>query len=116
MAAMADAYEINVASHNFSGPLSAVISSHFAAVVPNFHIMELDIDEVPWKPKLLTRPYKVENGAFVPPSRPRLGHGGERRRAARASGQDVIGVVVKARGSITSVVPAKAGTHNHRRR
>jgi hypothetical protein len=29
-----------VASHNFSGPLSAVISAHFASVVPNFRIME----------------------------------------------------------------------------
>ena len=73
MAAMADAYEVNVASHNFSGPLSAVISSHFAAVVPNFRIMELDVDEVPWKPKLLTNPYGIENGAFVPPAGPGWG-------------------------------------------
>jgi galactonate dehydratase len=73
MAAMADAYEVNVASHNFSGPLSAVISSHFASVVPNFRIMELDVDEVPWKPKLLTNPYTIENGEFVPPAGPGWG-------------------------------------------
>jgi L-alanine-DL-glutamate epimerase-like enolase superfamily enzyme len=73
MAALADAYEINVASHNFSGPLSAVISAHFAAAVPNFRIMELDVDEVPWKPKLLTNPYRIENGAFVPPAGPGWG-------------------------------------------
>jgi galactonate dehydratase len=73
MAAMADAYEVNVASHNFSGPLSAVIAAHFAAVVPNFRIMELDVDEVPWKPKLLTRPYAIENGAFVLPAGPGWG-------------------------------------------
>ncbi len=73
MAAMADAYEVNVASHNFSGPLSAVISAHFAAVVPNFRIMELDVDEVPWKPKLLTNPPTIENGAFVPPAGPGWG-------------------------------------------
>lgn len=73
MAAMADAYEVNVASHNFSGPLSAVISAHFAAVVPNFRIMELDVDEVPWKPQFLTEPYAVVDGAFVPPSGPGWG-------------------------------------------
>jgi L-alanine-DL-glutamate epimerase-like enolase superfamily enzyme len=73
MAAMADAYEVNVASHNFSGPLSAVISAHFAAVVPNFRIMELDVDEVPWKQKLLTRPYRVENGEFALPAGPGWG-------------------------------------------
>ena len=73
MAAMADAYEVNVASHNFSGPLSAVISAHFASVVPNFRIMEFDVDEVPWKPKLLTNPATIENGMFVPPAGPGWG-------------------------------------------
>jgi len=73
MAAMADAYEVNVASHNFSGPLSAVISAHFASVVPNFRIMEFNVDEVPWKPKLLTNPATIENGMFVPPAGPGWG-------------------------------------------
>ena len=73
MAAMADAYEVNVASHNFSGPLSAVISAHFAAAIPNFRIMELDVDEVPWKPKLLTRAPVIENGTFVSPGGPGWG-------------------------------------------
>ena len=35
--------------------------------------MELDVDEVPWKPKLLTRPPVIENGAFVPPPGPGWG-------------------------------------------
>jgi L-alanine-DL-glutamate epimerase-like enolase superfamily enzyme len=73
MAAMADAYEVNVASHNFSGPLSAVISAHFASVVPNFRIMELDVDEVPWKPELLTNPPKIDNGMFALPAGPGWG-------------------------------------------
>src|SRR5262249_58801496 len=34
MASMCDAYEVNVASHYFSGPLSAIICAHFAAVIP----------------------------------------------------------------------------------
>jgi L-alanine-DL-glutamate epimerase-like enolase superfamily enzyme len=50
-----------------------VISAHFAAVVPNFRIMELDVDEVPWKPKLLTQPSIIENGMFVVPTGPGWG-------------------------------------------
>jgi L-alanine-DL-glutamate epimerase-like enolase superfamily enzyme len=68
MAAMCDAYEVNVASHYFSGPLSAIICAHFAAVIPNLRISEYDADEVPWKPKLLTHPPIVDNGEFVLPT------------------------------------------------
>ncbi|HEY7666047.1 MAG TPA: mandelate racemase/muconate lactonizing enzyme family protein [Xanthobacteraceae bacterium] len=68
MAAMADAYEVNVASHNFNGPLANIMSAHFCAAIPNFRIMEFDVDEVPWKPKLLTRPYVLENGELLLPT------------------------------------------------
>jgi galactonate dehydratase len=68
MAAMADAYEVNVASHNFNGPLANIMSAHFCAAIPNFRIMEFDVDEVPWKPKLLTRPYVIENGELLLPT------------------------------------------------
>jgi L-alanine-DL-glutamate epimerase-like enolase superfamily enzyme len=30
--------------------------------------MEFDVDEVPWKPKLLTRPYVIENGELMLPT------------------------------------------------
>jgi L-alanine-DL-glutamate epimerase-like enolase superfamily enzyme len=73
MAAMCDAYEVNVASHYFSGPLSAIICAHFAAVIPNLRISEYDVDEVPWKPKLLTHPPVIENGEMVLPTRPGWG-------------------------------------------
>jgi galactonate dehydratase len=68
MAVMADAYEVNVASHNFHGPLANIMSAHFCAAIPNFRIMELDVDEVPWKPKLLTNPYVVEEGELLLPA------------------------------------------------
>jgi L-alanine-DL-glutamate epimerase-like enolase superfamily enzyme len=35
--------------------------------------MELDVDEVPWKPKLLTNPPKIENGMFSLPAGPGWG-------------------------------------------
>jgi len=68
MAVMADAYELNVASHNFNGPLANIMSAHFCAAIPNFRIMEFDADEVPWKAKLLTKPYVIENGEFLLPT------------------------------------------------
>jgi len=73
MAALCDAYEVNAASHYFSGPLSAIICAHFSAVIPNLRISEYDVDEVPWKPKLLTHPPVVENGEFVLPTGPGWG-------------------------------------------
>src|SRR5262245_40778858 len=73
MAAMCDAYEVNVASHYFSGPLSAIICAHYAAVIPNLRISEYDVDEVPWKPKLLTHPPVIDNGEFVVPTGPGWG-------------------------------------------
>jgi galactonate dehydratase len=68
MAAMADAYEVNVASHNFNGPLANIMSAHFCAAIPNFRIMEFDADEVPWKAKLITNPYVIENGEMLLPA------------------------------------------------
>lgn len=73
MASMCDVYETNVASHGFAGPLSSLMSAHFCAVVPNLRIMEIDIDEVPWRPKLLTEPYTIEDGHLVLPKGPGWG-------------------------------------------
>src|SRR5208337_1994600 len=49
IAAMADAYEVNVAPHNFNGHLGSLISAHMCAVVPNLRVMEIDINDVTWK-------------------------------------------------------------------
>ena len=73
MAAMCETHEVNVASHNFNGPLSTLIAAHFCAVIPNFRIFELDVDEVPWRSGLLTKPYKVEDGCLLLPDGPGWG-------------------------------------------
>jgi len=67
MASMCDAYEMNVASHAFAGPLASVMSAHFCSVVPNLRTMELDVDESPWCRGFLTSSYALENGFFVIP-------------------------------------------------
>jgi L-alanine-DL-glutamate epimerase-like enolase superfamily enzyme len=49
------------------------MSAHFAMAIPNFRIMEMDIDEVPWRRQFLTNPYTIENGAIVLPEGPGWG-------------------------------------------
>lgn len=73
IANMAEAYEINVAPHNFTGPLANFMSAHFCAAVPNVRIMEIEVDDVPWKDGLLTAPGRIEDGAFVVPEGPGWG-------------------------------------------
>jgi L-alanine-DL-glutamate epimerase-like enolase superfamily enzyme len=73
IAAMADVYEVNVAPHNFYGHLASVISAHFCAAVPNFRIMETDIDSVPWRDEIVSAPPIIENGDLILPKGPGWG-------------------------------------------
>jgi L-alanine-DL-glutamate epimerase-like enolase superfamily enzyme len=73
IAALADLYEVNVAPHNFYGHLASAISAHFCAAVPNFRIMEIDIDGVPWRDDIVDRAPRFENGDYVLPSGPGWG-------------------------------------------
>ncbi len=73
MAALADAYEVNVAPHNYGGPLTDLMSAHFAATIPNLRIMEIDVDDVPWRMEFVTAPPRIEDGMLVLPDRPGWG-------------------------------------------
>jgi L-alanine-DL-glutamate epimerase-like enolase superfamily enzyme len=73
IAAMADAYEINVAPHNFYGHLATLMNAHFCAVVPNLRIMEIDPDVVPWYDDLVTHPPEIADGHLLLPKRPGWG-------------------------------------------
>ena len=73
IAAMADIYEMNVAPHNFYGHLCTAISAHLCAAVPNFRIMEIDIDSVSWRDEFVTAPPVIENGELVLPTGPGWG-------------------------------------------
>ncbi|NDW07379.1 mandelate racemase/muconate lactonizing enzyme family protein [Jiella pacifica] len=83
IAAAAETYEVNVAPHNFYGHLADHISAHFAAVTPNFRIMEMDIEDVPWKGEFVTDAPVIENGAFVVPDRPGWGTDVDEKAVAR---------------------------------
>ena len=68
IAAMADAYEINVAPHNFNGHIGSLMSAHLCAAIPNFRVMEIDIEDVPWKDDLVTPVPVIENGELLLPT------------------------------------------------
>jgi len=73
IAAMADAYEINVAPHNFYSHLSTMMSANLAALVPNLRIMETDPDVVPWHDDLCTVKPTIKNGQMALPTGPGWG-------------------------------------------
>ena len=68
IASMADAYEVNVAPHNFYGYLATMMSMHLCASVPNVRIMEMDVDEPAWMAELFTVKPRVEDGHMHLPS------------------------------------------------
>ena len=75
IATLADAYEVNVAPHNFYGDLATLMSAHFCAAIPNYRIMEIEVDDVPWKSDLVTVAPVIERGQLVVPTAP--GWGGD---------------------------------------
>ncbi len=95
MAALAAAYEVNVAPHNYYGHLCTMMSAHFAAAVPNLRIMETDIDRLPWDDELVSHVPVYEDGHLLLSDRP--GWGTEPDEAAIAAhppidAQDLLGM------------------------
>lgn len=73
IADLADVHEVNIATHNYYGYLSDLISLHLAAAVPNLHVMETDPEGVPWKAEFYTHLLEVAGGRMVLPERPGWG-------------------------------------------
>jgi len=73
IAAMADAFEVNIAPHNFYGHLCTFMNAHFAAAVPNLRIMETDIDHLAWEDELFTHAPEYRDGHLIIPDRPGWG-------------------------------------------
>ncbi len=80
IASLAETWEVNVAPHVVFGPICMLMSAHFCAAVPNFRIMELDVDDIPWREEFVTRPAQVDRGHLLVPTAP--GWGAEVNEAA----------------------------------
>ncbi len=98
IAAAAEAFEVNVASHNFYGHLCTMMNAHFSAVVPNMRIMEIDIDRIAWDTEIFTHVPEIRDGHLIVPDRP--GWGTEPIEAALAKYPPLPGVGMPKRVSI----------------
>ena len=67
---LAEAYQFNVAPHNYYSHLSTFISASLCAVLPNVRIMETDVDDVPWKDELTTSVPEIVDGHMAIPTAP----------------------------------------------
>jgi L-alanine-DL-glutamate epimerase-like enolase superfamily enzyme len=73
MAALAEAHEVNVAPHNFYGHLATFMNLHWAAVVPNLEIMEVDVDRLPWDADVVSTVPEFVDGHLEVPDTPGWG-------------------------------------------
>jgi L-alanine-DL-glutamate epimerase-like enolase superfamily enzyme len=75
VAAMAETYETNIAPHNHYSYLASFVAAQFCATLPNVRIMEIEIDDVPWKDDLFTTRPTFEAGHMLVPKGPGWGIG-----------------------------------------
>ncbi|MCH7800587.1 MAG: mandelate racemase/muconate lactonizing enzyme family protein, partial [Chloroflexi bacterium] len=72
---LAEVFQLNVAPHNYYSHLSSYMSATLCSVLPNIRIMEIDIDDVPWKDDLITTVPEIIDGYMTVPTTP--GWGGD---------------------------------------
>ncbi len=70
---LANVFQLNVAPHNYYSHLATHMSASLCAVLPNVRIMEIDIDDVPWKDDLATHVPDIVDGYMKIPTRPGWG-------------------------------------------
>lgn len=69
----AEVYEVNVTPHNYNGHLSTLISAQLCASIPNLRLMEVDVDDVPWRDELFTNVPAVRDGVLTVSKQPGWG-------------------------------------------
>ena len=72
IADLAETYEVNCAPHNYYSHLATYISAQWCAAIPNMRILEVDVDDVPWKDELTSAP-EIAGGVLTVPSGPGWG-------------------------------------------
>jgi galactonate dehydratase len=70
---LAEAYQFNVAPHNYYSHLATFIGASLCGVLPNIRIMEIDVDDVPWKDDLTTSNPQIVDGNMTVPTAPGWG-------------------------------------------
>jgi L-alanine-DL-glutamate epimerase-like enolase superfamily enzyme len=67
IADLAETFEVNCAPHNYYSHLATFIGAQWCAAIPNARILEIDVDDVPWREELTTAvPEIVERELRIP--------------------------------------------------
>ncbi|HSC91311.1 MAG TPA: mandelate racemase/muconate lactonizing enzyme family protein [Gaiellaceae bacterium] len=74
VADMAETFEVACAPHNYYSHLATAIAAQWCAAIPNARILELDVDDVPWRDALAGGwAPEVRDGELVVPTGPGWG-------------------------------------------
>ena len=73
IADLAETFEVNCAPHNYYSHLATFISAQWCAAIPNVRILEVDVDDVPWRETLTTAVPEIADGVLTIPAGPGWG-------------------------------------------
>ncbi len=73
IADLAETFEVNCAPHNYYSHLATFISAQWCAAIPNVRILEVDVDDVPWREQLTTAVPELDGGWLKIPAGPGWG-------------------------------------------
>jgi galactonate dehydratase len=73
VAALAEAFDVDVSMHNMSGPVATAASIHVAATLPTGSLLEWCFGNTPWRAELIGGHELVADGYALVPSAPGLG-------------------------------------------
>ena len=73
IADLAETFEVNCAPHNYYSHLATFISAQWCAAIPNVRILEVDVDDVPWREEVTTAVPELADGKLTIPSGPGWG-------------------------------------------
>jgi L-alanine-DL-glutamate epimerase-like enolase superfamily enzyme len=73
IADLAETFEVNCAPHNYYSHLATFISAQWCAAIPNVRILEVDVDDVPWREELTTAVPEIRDGVLTIPAGPGWG-------------------------------------------
>ena len=73
IAALAETHEVACAPHNYYSHLATFIAAQWCAAIPNVRLLEIDVDDVPWREELTTAAPEIRDGELVVPWGPGWG-------------------------------------------
>jgi galactonate dehydratase len=73
IADLAESFEVNCAPHNYYSHLATFIAAQWCAAIGNVRMLEVDVDDVPWKDELVGVAPEIRGGELVVPAGPGWG-------------------------------------------